>query len=266
MSVVPSTKTHRHLLVVHVTLYLIRHWLSIFIILLSLLNILPFIAPIAMHLGWTSLGNAIYTLYSTLCHQMAQRSFFLYGSQTMYNIDKLPLHLTGNTLTDTFILREFRGDTNLGWKVAWSDRMVAMYGGLWIASIAYGLLRQRYRLKPLAVWILLLLALPIAIDGITHMVSDIKGLTLGFRYTNEWLAGITGHTLTNSFYIGDKLGSFNSWTRLISGMLFGIGIAAFVLPFFEQECRYVMSMLNRKLICAAHSSLSVQTKSRSNGA
>jgi hypothetical protein len=33
-----------------------------------------------------------------------------------------------------------------------------------------------------------------------------------------------------NFYQGDALGSFNSWMRLITGVLFGIALVAFAFP------------------------------------
>ncbi len=61
---------------VQIPYIIVRHWLVIFVLLFGIFNVLPFLAPIAMRLGWTSGGEAIYAIYSTMCHQMAQRSFF----------------------------------------------------------------------------------------------------------------------------------------------------------------------------------------------
>jgi hypothetical protein len=138
----------RRLRLVRVTLGVTRHWLLIFIVLLGVLNVLPFVAPVSMRLGWRPIGETIYTLYSTMCHQMAQRSFFLFGPQTMYNIDQLPLDLSGSTLSQQLELRLFTGAAETGWKVAWSDRMVYLYGSLWIASVLYGFL-SRCATKPI---------------------------------------------------------------------------------------------------------------------
>ena len=38
------------------------------------------------------------------------------------------------------------------------------------------------------------------------------------------------HALPATFYTGDALGSFNAWMRLLSGLLFGIGIVWFAYP------------------------------------
>ena len=73
------------------------------------------------------------------------------------------------------------------------------------------------------------------IDGSTHVVSDLAGIGLGFRDTNQWLVALTNNALPMSFYAGDALGSFNSWTRWISGLLAGLGIVWLVFPYILQS-------------------------------
>ncbi|MBZ0308273.1 MAG: hypothetical protein K8I82_19570, partial [Anaerolineae bacterium] len=103
-----------------------RHWMLLILIVFGLFNLGAWLAPLFMQLGWNSAGNAVYTIYSPLCHQMAQRSFFLFGEKAMYTVEELPLETTANMGADTLIMRRFRGSEALGWKVAWSDRMVYM--------------------------------------------------------------------------------------------------------------------------------------------
>ena len=123
---------------------------------------LPWLAPVFMRLGWTAPAQVIYDIYSTQCHQLAQRSYFLFGSKIMY----APSELEIPDATAGFLaLRAFRGTPELGWKVAWSDRMTAMYGGLFVFMIMARLLR--HRLKPLPVWAFVLLIVPLALDGAT---------------------------------------------------------------------------------------------------
>lgn len=70
-----------------------------------------------------------------------------------------------------------------------------------------------------------------AIDGGSHYISDIiGGIGGGFRDSNLWLAALTGNAFTATFYAGDALGSFNSVMRLITGILFGLGIVWFFFP------------------------------------
>jgi uncharacterized membrane protein len=238
-----------------------RHWLLIFLVVYGIFNALPFVAPALMETGWTGGGNAIYTFYSALCHQMAQRSFFLFGDHVMHNLDQFPVALTGRTGTDTLLLRNFRGNEMLGWKVAWSDRMVSMYGGIWLVGMVYGLVSRVRSHKPISVWMFALLALPMVIDGGTHMVGDsLGGLTTGFRYHNDWLASLTGHALPESFYSGDALGSFNSWMRLLTGLLFAVGTVWFAFPWMDRYARSTQAEIDNKLsrIAEAQRRLSTQ--------
>lgn len=236
-----------------VTRSLMRHWLLIFLILYGLFNALPFVAPVLMKAGWTDAGNAIYTVYSFLCHQMAQRSFFLFGERVMYSLDQLPLELTGDSGPDALLLREFRGNEALGWKVAWSDRMVSLYAGVWLAGMVYWLVSRVRPQKPIPIWLLVLSALPMALDGGTHMLSDtLDGLSTGFRYDNEWLAALTGHVLPVSFYRGDALGSFNSWLRLVTGLLLALGAVWFAFPLLDRYTRGTEARLNARLSGPRH--------------
>jgi uncharacterized membrane protein len=208
-------------------------WLIFLVVSLGLFDVLPFLAPAFMHLGWDIPGRAIYFVYSFLCHQMAQRSFFLFGPDSfqMYNISALPINVTGLSQGARIVaLRGFIGSPQIGWKVAWSDRMVAMYGTPLLIAILYGLAHTRIRVRPISLLAFGLLLLPMAIDGATHMVSDFAGIGQGFRDNNLWLAALTGNALPLWFYKGDALGSFNSWMRLFSGFTFGVGVAGLLLP------------------------------------
>ena len=118
MQVVSLSNAKKRLFLVRATYFFVRHWLILFLALFGIYNLLPFTALVAMRLGWTPIGNAIYDLYTTQCHQLAQRSFFLFGVQPMYNLDELPLRLTDKSLPDMLILRGFRGSDVFGWKVA----------------------------------------------------------------------------------------------------------------------------------------------------
>ncbi|MEO5886295.1 MAG: hypothetical protein ABIQ77_01410 [Anaerolineales bacterium] len=41
---------------------------------------------------------------------------------------------------------------------------------------------------------------------------------------------LTNNSLPASFYAGNALGSFNSWMRLVTGTLTGLGIVWFAIP------------------------------------
>ncbi len=238
----------KRLRLVRATYWFTKHWLFLFVVIFGLYNLLPFAAPVMMRLGWSSLGNVIYDLYGTQCHQMAQRSFFLFGERLMYTLNELPLILTGNSLDDTLALRGLRGNETLGWKVAWSDRMVYMYGSLWVFSGIYGLLSRYQSRKPIRIWIFVALLMPLALDGLTHLLSDTSGLAAGFRYDNAWLAALTSYSFPAGFYQGDAPGSFNSIMRFITGVLFAVGTGGLLLPLLDQEIRRSQAVLKHRLM------------------
>lgn len=207
-----------------------RNWLLVFSVVFGHYVGLPFLAPFFMQIGWQMPGKSIYFIYSFLCHQLPQRSFFLFGPQSMYSLSDLQANLADST--NLLTLRQFIGNPEMGWKVAWSDRMVSMYASILIFAWLWWPLRRRIRQLPL--WGFVLLLLPMAIDGGSHFVSDLAGFGQGFRYTNTWLAELTGNTFARSFYVGNALGSFNSWMRLLTGTLFGLGIVWLGFPYLEK--------------------------------
>jgi uncharacterized membrane protein len=215
----------------------VTYWLPTFLVVFGLWNIGPFAAPIFMKLGWEGGGKAIYTAYAPFCHQMAQRSFFFFGDKIMYNIDELPITTSG-TATDMLVFRQYKGDEQFGWKVAWSDRMVYMYGSIWLMALLYAILRRYRQPRPISLFLCVLLVLPMAIDAGTHFLSDLDGFTAGFRYTNEWLAVLTAHVLPSGFYAGDSLGSFNSWMRLLSSVTLAIGCVWLTFPYIDRSMQY----------------------------
>jgi uncharacterized membrane protein len=207
-----------------------RHWLLVVTALWALYTGLPWLAPVLMKLGFTGAGNLIYTIYSTQCHQLPQRSFFLFGSKPMYSLAEI--QAAWQQTNNPAILRQFDGNAIMGWKVAWSDRMVSMYTSILAGGLVYGLFRRR--LRPLPLWAYALFAMPMVLDGGTHLISDLAGIGQGFRDSNAWLVALTGGTLPSAFYAGDALGSFNEWMRLITGVLFGIGTVWLAYPYLAQ--------------------------------
>ncbi len=207
-----------------------RRWLLIASVLLGVYAGLPWLAPVFMRAGWTTVARAIYTAYATQCHQLPQRSFFLFGPQTTYSL--VEIQAAWHVTDEARVLRQFIGSPELGWKVAWSDRMVSMYTSMFIASVVYGLIRRSRR--PIPLWRFVLLALPLALDGGTHALSDLAGIGKGFRDSNAWLATLTNDAFAPSFYAGDALGSFNSWMRLMTGVLFGFGVIWCGYPYADQ--------------------------------
>jgi uncharacterized membrane protein len=207
--------------------FLSRRWLFLLTLALGLYVWLPFLAPVLMRLGLEEAGRVVYLIYSFLCHQLPERSFFLFGPQNMYSLAEIQAVWANSN--HPLVLRQFIGSPEMGWKVAWSDRMVFMFTSLWLALLA---LRPVFlRLPRLPWWALALFLLPMFVDGMTHFVSDLSGIGLGFRSSNLWLESLTSGVFGPQFYAGDAFGSFNSWMRLVTGLLFGVGFVWFGAPY-----------------------------------
>ena len=210
-----------------------RYWLVFFLAAFLLFALVPFAAPIAMYAGWERAGGLIYKLYGLFCHQLPQRSWFLFGDKFTYTLDEI-----GQVYpyTDALRLRSFYGTSEMGWKVAWSDRMISFYFMIPVFGLVYAAWRKAgRRTKPISFRLLVLLILPLAIDGFTHMFSDlIYGVSGGgFRDTNAWLALITGNAFPN-FYASDHFGTFNWWIRVFTGLLAAWGVAFWTFPWIDQ--------------------------------
>ena len=204
-----------------------QHWLAAANVLLLAFGGLPWLAPLFMKLGAELPARVVYFSYRFLCHQLASRSFFLFGPKVMYSTAELQT-TTLQSASGLLAFHRFVGSPDMGFKVAWSDRMVAMWAGVLLGGLVYGVLRERMR--PMGLRTFLWFLVPIALDGTSHMVSDLAGVDSGFRQSNAWLSALTGQALSDGFYSGNLLGSFNSWMRLGSGLLFGLAVAWFVYP------------------------------------
>lgn len=207
-----------------------RNWIIPFAVFYGAFIGLPFLAPVLMQIGWRTTGIAIYSIYSLLCHQLPERSYFLFGPQFTYSLAEI--QTAWQNTTNPLILRQFIGNSGMGWKVAWSDRMISLYSSIWFFGLVWWPLRRK--IKPLAWWAFGLIITPMAIDGLTHLVSDLAGIGLGFRDSNIWLVTLTSSIFPPAFYAGDAWGSFNSIMRLVTGLLFGLGVVWFGFPYLDQ--------------------------------
>lgn len=215
--------------------WLVDNWSKLFLLLYGFWVFLPFLAPVFMQAGWIGPAKAVYGIYSFLCHQLPQRSLFLFGQKAMYSMAEI--QSAWQNTVDPLVLRKFIGDPSMGWKIAWSDRMISFYGGVWLFGLFW--LPLRNRIKQVSWWGFILLLLPMMVDGGSHFVSDFAGADQGFRDTNIWLAEITNYAFPSWFYAGDALGSFNSWMRWISGLSAGLGLVWFAFPAIDSAFKSV---------------------------
>ena len=70
----------------HQIYHLARHWLASFNVLIGFYVLLPLLAPMLMAGGMPQIGRLIYTVYRPACHQLPERSFFLFGPRATYTV------------------------------------------------------------------------------------------------------------------------------------------------------------------------------------
>jgi uncharacterized membrane protein len=205
-----------------------RHWVLYFNLFICGYVGLPFLAPVLMHAGFTAPAQVIYTIYSPLCHQLGYRSWYLYGEALSYPRAEFE-RSTGIDPDDLWAARGFIGNEQMGYKVAFCQRDVAIYGGILLAGMIYSLPFVRRRLPPLhlAGWVLLGIV-PIGLDGFSQLFSQYPYNLLPIF---SWLPPRESTPLF----------------RTLTGALFGVANAWLAYPYVEQSMREVAQELGAKL-------------------
>jgi uncharacterized membrane protein len=220
--------------------WLARHWLLAVNLAMGLFIGGTLLPPLLMHLGLEGPARIVYTLYGFNCHQLPQRSYFLFGPHRVDTYSESQVIAWG---ANPDHLRDFVGNAKVGFKLGMAQRNTAIYTTIFLAGLAYALLRKRvHRMR----WpLFLLLILPMALDGGSHVVSEITGL--GFRETNAWLASLTGSVFPETFYVGTTVGSFNWLMRTLTGALFAVACVWFAYPYLERGFADVWHQAESKL-------------------
>ncbi|MGI5914901.1 MAG: DUF2085 domain-containing protein [Anaerolineae bacterium] len=137
------------------------HWLSVANTALALYIGLPVLAALLMNIGAEVPARIIYTLFRPLCHQMPERSFFLFGEQITYSYEYLSEALGGA------VPHRYMGNAELGFKIAVCQRDVAIYGSALLGGLLFAGVR-RY-LRPLPLRWAAVMTLPMAVDGLGQL-------------------------------------------------------------------------------------------------
>lgn len=159
--------------------------LFLFLIGLLVLNILPILAPLLAKIGLPGISRLIYQVYSLFCHQRHWRSFHLYDYQ-----------------------------------FAWCIRDVFMYGTLLITLF----ISMIFELKPIKWKFIILLIIPIALDGIIQTISEIS---------------VGTQNITPSY-------ESNSLFRMMTGTLFSIALGFWMWPTLKESVMTQNTLKNMK--------------------
>jgi uncharacterized membrane protein len=212
------------------TLWLSRNYLVLVNFLLLVYIGLPFLAPVMMKEGYTFPAAVIYRVYSVMCHQLAFRSWFLFGEQAFY-----PRELAGikNVITietlqnrqdvDLIAARVFVGNDVVGYKVALCERDVAIYLFMLFFGICFALFRRKFRSIHWLVWVVVGLV-PIGLDGFSQLLSFIPVLSSLFPARES-----------------------TPLLRTLTGGLFGWMTAWYLFPMLEDTAQETRQLLQRKM-------------------
>jgi len=207
-----------------------RQYMLVFIMILLFYIGLPILAPVLMKAGATIPAKIIYKMYSPLCHQFGFRSFFLFGEQPYYPLRETGLtggetglldfetatgisHLHDASNTSRWEARAYRGNEEVGYKMALCERDMAIYGGMLLFALIFWITGRRISPLHWALWLLIGIG-PVGLDGFSQLFSQ-------FEFSA--LASILPYRESTPFL------------RTFTGFLFGFMTAWFGFPYVEES-------------------------------
>jgi uncharacterized membrane protein len=182
---------------------------------------LALLAPGLMKIGWETPAKVIYRVYSPLCHQLAYRSFFLFGEQLFYPRELADVEgvltfgqASGINENDIHASRHFLGNQTMGYKMALCQRDIAIYGLILIFGLIFSASCNKIKPIPWYLWFLFGLV-PIGLDGFSQLL------------------GQTGWAIFSWIPLRESTPLF----RAVTGGLFGLTSAWFGFPYLEESIK-----------------------------
>ncbi len=202
---------------------------EIMIGIIVLITVVGFTSPLAFRLGYYQYGKNVQKVYRLFCHQMIDRSVLLFGKEKFagfYSLDELrskgvipeknPIYLRDEDARKYYRYPYF-GNAEVGYKYPVCIRDLSMYLGMIFSVIPYlwyerrkqrlaEVSGERYEPSKLPGKLLLLLALPMIVDGVFQSVHE-----AWFHFSWVPYSYVT-----------------NIPKRIVTGALFGVGFGLFV--------------------------------------
>lgn len=213
------------------TVHFADHWLLWVNVISGLFIALPFVAPILEALGYERVAHVIFSAYRVTCHQLPERSYFIFGHQ-----------------------------------VALCHRCTAIWSSFFIGGVLYRFVRHRLQPMPFHWWILALI--PAGVDGGTQLVGPLyevlpPWILTGFAIV-VWLS-LTAIMYTQGvkqwqyylfvlmfplsmMYVHLTGTRFSNWElRSITGSIWGLANVWLIFPMFEESFADVKEEMSRRL-------------------
>lgn len=213
-----------------VSLWLSKSYIWLMIFFLSLYVGLPFLAPYLLKTGAELPANIIYTIYKPLCHQLAFRSWFIFGEQAYYPRTAAGIEgvITYEEISNQPVInireaQKFKGNDFTGYKVALCQRDIAIYASMLIFGLLFVLSGRRIKSIKWYIWVFIAIV-PIGFDG----VSQLPGLMSSLP---DWL----------------PIRESNPTLRTITGSLFGFFTAWYLFPLIEESMLETRTIITEKI-------------------
>ena len=179
-----------------------RHYMAVFNLLVVAYLGLAILPPVLMKVGAKAPANLIYRGFNMVCHQLAFRSFYLFGEQLYYprsaagvdgvkTLEQATGLDEGSDAAALYAARIYVGNETVGYKVALCQRDMGIYGGILLFGLLFSLTGRRLRGIPWYIWIVIGI-IPIAVDGLSQLLSQPPLSFWAFRESTPALRVLTG--------------------------------------------------------------------------
>ncbi len=221
------------------TYWFSKHYLFVINLMVLIYVWLPLLAPVLMNAGLDLPARGIYKVYSSMCHQLSYRSWFLFGDQPVYPREAAGVagYLTFNEATGLdeeglLAARQFLGNEQVGYKTALCQRDLAIYGAMFVFGVLFAITGRKWKSLPIWAWILLGLV-PIGLDGVSQLLS-------------QWVAMPQLDFLQPVFgWIPYR--ESTPFLRTLTGFLFGFTTAWFGYPLIEEAMADTRRIMKTKM-------------------
>ena len=127
--------------------------------------------------------------------------------------------------------RQFRGNEQMGYKVALCQRDIGIYLSILIGGLIYGMVRRHGPVRPMPFWLFLLVGVgPIALDGFSQLFGQLA-------------VGAGNQSLMQLFPLRES----SPLLRSLTGMIFGLSIVWLVYPRLEVQFAATAADFERRL-------------------
>ena len=201
--------------------WLAQHWVGFFNGLILLYAGGALLAPVFFKIGMPALGHALHAFYGPFCHQYPFRSWFLFGPQAARPLQEaIPVQAMNQ-------LGSVVGNPDIGYKTAFCQRDIAIYGMMWLAGVIYKPLSKKIKTPPLPFWLFFLFGImPMMLDG-------------GIQWISYAIWQFIPGVLEQPFETIPLM-------RTLTGALFGLGVIAVIYPYMDEYFEEVRTTLEAK--------------------